>query len=63
MASTSPTLDALELVENLDPEAIRGQLNELRRRDAALRVLLRAAEARERQLRREAAEEGGAHHA
>lgn len=48
MSATTTTTDALELVEHLDSEAIRRQLDELEQRREALRVLWRAARARER---------------
>jgi hypothetical protein len=44
MNPTDPTL----ILEHLDAEAIARELEELRRREHALRVLLRAARARER---------------
>ena len=39
-------------MDSLDPEQLRQQLEELDRRQAALRVLLRAALARQRRLTR-----------
>jgi hypothetical protein len=41
-------INPVSLVENLDPEAIRTELDELAKREDALRVLLRAAVARKR---------------
>jgi hypothetical protein len=42
------TSDPTAIIEALDPEQIRDQLDELERHRAALRQLLRVAEARER---------------
>jgi hypothetical protein len=49
--TTTPATDPLAVVEALDPEAIRTELADLHRREAALRVLLRAAVARQRPQR------------
>jgi hypothetical protein len=46
------TIDPTQLVESLDSDRIRQELAVLHRREAALRVLLRAACARERQATR-----------
>jgi hypothetical protein len=46
--STVIMTDAIQLVENLDAEAIRKELDDLERREDALRVLYRAAVARQR---------------
>lgn len=43
------TNDPTQLVNDLDPEAIARQLDDLERTESALRVLLRAARARQRQ--------------
>jgi hypothetical protein len=54
--------DAVSLIEQLDPAALRRQIAELERRRRALGVLLKAAIARERQRARVATpnpEEGG----
>ncbi len=40
--------DPLNLVDHLDPEVIEAQLDELARRREALKVLLRAARARDK---------------
>jgi hypothetical protein len=58
--------DPVALVDSLEPVAIRDRLAELDRQSRALRVLLRAAVARERQTRRRLAAaassvEGGGH--
>ena len=42
--------DPVALVDSLQPDAIRGRLAELERQSRALRVLLRSAVARERQV-------------
>jgi hypothetical protein len=60
-------IDPVTLVDRLEPEALRERLRDLDRQSRAIRVLLRAAVARERQdLRRKAisvAPQGGAAHA
>lgn len=43
------TLDPIELIEHLDPNAIRARLDDLRRQEDALKVLLRAAVRRDRE--------------
>jgi hypothetical protein len=56
-------LDPVTLVDGLDPDAIRKQLDDLDRQSSALRVLLRAAIARKRAAQRQqsgdAQREGG----
>ena len=49
---TTETLDPIALIESLDPDHIRAELDKMYRREAALRVLLRAAEQRQRQIER-----------
>ena len=44
--------DAIAIVDNLDPEAIRAELHNLNGRADALRVLLRSAVARQRHVNR-----------
>ncbi len=51
------TTDPVNLVDNLDPDALRQRLRELERQQRAVRVLLRAAVAREKKLDR--ATQGG----
>jgi hypothetical protein len=46
--------DPVALVDSLQPDAIRGRLAELERQSRALRVLLRTAVARERQVTKHA---------
>jgi hypothetical protein len=48
MSEKHTCTDAVALVDDLDPERIRAELDELSRRESALRVLLRAAVARQR---------------
>jgi hypothetical protein len=48
MATHTPTLDPIDLIESLDAEAIRAELDELYRREAALRAALKIARARQR---------------
>lgn len=48
MKTIPPPPDPAELIESLDPDAIRERLMRLHRQDKALRVLLRAAIARRR---------------
>ena len=56
MSSATPTTnDPVALVDSLEPKALRSRIEELDRQTRALRVLLRAAIARERaDLRRQA---------
>jgi hypothetical protein len=54
-ATTAP--DPVALVDSLDPDAIRAELDQLYGREAALRVLLRSAEARRRREARAARKE------
>lgn len=46
------TLDPTQIVESLNADRIRQELAELHRREAALRVLLRSAVARDRHRQR-----------
>jgi hypothetical protein len=58
--------DPVGLVDSLEPDVIRARINELDRQGRALRVLLRAAIARERVTRRQQItprREGGTHEA
>jgi hypothetical protein len=50
--STRTPPDAVALIEALDPDELRAELRELDKRSRALRVLLRAAVARERRRER-----------
>jgi hypothetical protein len=50
--------DPVALVDQLEPDALRAQLAELDRQSRALRVLLRAAIARERRAQAAADQEG-----
>jgi hypothetical protein len=65
--STKPPspVNAVELINSLDPGAIEDRLNELDREAQALRVLLRSARAREGAARRRTATSpgGGPDHA
>jgi hypothetical protein len=51
--STVIMTDAIQMVESLDAEAIRKELDELERREDALRLLYRAAVARQRKTKTE----------
>ncbi|HEX5271457.1 MAG TPA: hypothetical protein VFW33_13265 [Gemmataceae bacterium] len=49
MSTTALLPDPVAMVDSLEPDAIRARLADLDRQSRALRVLLRAAVARERQ--------------
>jgi hypothetical protein len=51
MATQTTPPDLMALVETLDPDEIRRELDDLDRRSRALRVLLRSAVARQRSAR------------
>jgi hypothetical protein len=53
MAMHSTLPDPVALLESLDPDRIREELDELDRRSRALRVLLRSAVARQRERGRQ----------
>jgi hypothetical protein len=62
MRSASDTTDPVALIDRLDAEAIRAELDRLYDREAALRAALKVARARER-ARRRSEPRGGAVHA
>jgi hypothetical protein len=57
--ATPPITEALAAVQGLTPEQILTRLDELHAEERQLRILLRAARARERALRRIPVDEGG----
>ncbi len=54
MNTNNPATNAVDLVKNLDPDAIAARLEELDREMSALRVLLRAVRVRKSAARRRA---------